>query len=76
MYISEKIVSFCPEDILPKEREKLSPLAKFLSKFASTNDSAGIGVHNVYKMQVAMMLCGRMTESLCLGKSSHWLFVA
>lgn len=76
MYISEKIVSLCQGDIIPKESVKLSPLAKFLSKFASTNDSAGIGVHNVYKMQVAMMLCGRMTESLCLGKSSHWLFVA
>ena len=59
VYISEKIVSLCQGDIIPKESVKLSLLAKFLSKFASTNDSAGIGVHNVYKMQVAIMLCGR-----------------
>lgn len=58
VYISEKIVSLCQKDIIPKETLKISKLAKFLSKFASTNDSAGIGVHNVYKMQVAIMLCG------------------
>lgn len=34
-------------------------MAKFLARFASTNDGAGIGVHNVYKMQVAIMLCGK-----------------
>ncbi len=59
VYISEKIVSLCQRDIVPKESVKISRLAKFLSKFASTNDSAGIGVHNVYKMQVAIMLCGK-----------------
>lgn len=58
VYISEKIVSLCQKDIIPKESLKISKLAKFLSRFASTNDSAGIGVHNVYKMQVAIMLCG------------------
>ena len=59
VYISEKIVSLCQKDIIPKESVKISRLAKFLSRFASTNDSAGIGVHNVYKMQVAIMLCGK-----------------
>ena len=59
VYISEKIVSLCQGDIIPKESVKLSRTAKFLSKFASTNDSAGIGVHNVYKMQVAILLCGK-----------------
>ena len=60
VYISEKIVSLCQRDIIPKESVKLSPaVAKFLARFASTNDSAGIGVHNVYKMQVAIMLCGK-----------------
>ena len=49
VYISEKIVSLCQKDIIPKDSLKISRLAKFLSKFASTNDSAGIGVHNVYK---------------------------
>ena len=59
VYISEKIVSLCQRDIIPKEDVKLSWTAKFLSKFASTNDSAGVGVHNVYKMQVAILLCGK-----------------
>ena len=59
VYISEKIVSLCQGDIIPKESVKLSRTAKFLSKFASTNDSAGVGVHNVYKMQVAILLCGK-----------------
>ena len=59
VYISEKIVSLCQRDIIPKESVKLSRTAKFLSRLASTNDSAGIGVHNVYKMQVAILLCGK-----------------
>lgn len=59
VYISEKIVSLCQKNIIPKESVKLSRTAKFLSKFASTNDGAGIGVHNVYKMQVAILLCGK-----------------
>lgn len=59
VYISEKIVSLCQKDIVPKDTLKISRMAKFLSRFASTNDGAGIGVHNVYKMQVAIMLCGK-----------------
>ena len=59
VYISEKIVSLCQKDIIPKDTLKISRMAKFRSRFASTNDGAGIGVHNVYKMQVAIMLCGK-----------------
>ena len=60
VYISEKIVSLCQRDIIPQgEPEDLRPGQISLSRFASTNDSAGIGVHNVYKMQVAIMLCGK-----------------
>lgn len=59
VYISEKIVSLCQKNIIHKESVKISRTAKFLSRFASTNDGAGIGVRNVYKMQVAIMLCGK-----------------
>lgn len=59
VYISEKIVSLCQKNIIPKESVKISRTAEFLSRFASTNDGAGIGVRNVYKMQVAIMLCGK-----------------
>lgn len=59
VYISEKIVSLCQRDIIPKDSLKISRMAKFLARFASTNDGAGVGVHNVYKMQVAIMLCGK-----------------
>lgn len=51
--LSEKIVSLCQKRILPKNEMKVSGLAKFLSKFASTS-STGIGVNNVYKMQYAI----------------------
>ena len=57
--MGQKTVSLCQRDIIPKESVKISRLARFLSRFASTNDGAGIGVHNVYKMQVAILLCGR-----------------
>ncbi len=55
--ISEKIVSLCQKRVIYKEDMTLSPLAKFLSKFASTS-STGIGVNCVWKMQVAIDLCG------------------
>ena len=51
VYISEKIVSLCQRDIIPKESVKLSWTAKFLSRFASTNDSAGIGADLVAAFQ-------------------------
>ena len=59
IYISEKIVSLCQKDIIPKESVKISLTARFLSRFASSNDGAGIGVRNVYKMQTAIMICGK-----------------
>ncbi len=55
--ISEKIVSLCQKQVVYKKDMTLSPLAKFLSKFASTS-STGIGVNCVWKMQVAIDLCG------------------
>ena len=57
--ISEKIISLCQNNIVRKEDMKISRLAKFLSRFASTSD-AGIGVNNVYKMQFAIDHCGRL----------------
>ena len=50
--ISEKIISLCQKRIIYKKDMKVSGLAKFLAKFASTS-STGIGVNNVYKMQFA-----------------------
>ncbi len=55
--ISEKIVSLCQKQVVYKKDMTLSPLAKFLSKFASTS-STGIGVNCAWKMQVAIDLCG------------------
>ncbi|MDL2224844.1 coenzyme F420-0:L-glutamate ligase [Eubacteriales bacterium OttesenSCG-928-M02] len=57
--LSEKIVSVCQENIVRKSDMKISRLAKFLSRFAS-KDPSGIGVSNVYKMQMAINLCGRL----------------
>lgn len=57
--ISEKIISICQKNIIPKEQLKISPMARFLSRFACQS-SIGIGVNNIYKMQVAINLCGRM----------------
>ena len=57
--ISEKIISLCQKRVIYKKDVKVSGLAKFLSKFAMQTD-AGVGVNNPYKMQVAIMLCGRL----------------
>lgn len=57
--ISEKIISLCQKRIVYKKDVKLSWLAKFLSKFAMRSD-AGVGVDNPYKMQFAIMMCGRL----------------
>ena len=56
--ISEKVISLCQKRVIYKKDVKVSRLAKFLSKFAMQTD-AGVGVNNPYKMQVAIMLCGR-----------------
>ena len=56
--ISEKIIALCQKRVIYKKDIKISFMAKFLSKFAMRS-SAGIGVDSPYKMQVAIMLCGR-----------------
>ena len=44
--------------IIPKKDVKVTRLAKFLSRFATQHNSAGIGVGDVYKMQYAIDLNG------------------
>ena len=56
--ISEKIIGLCQKRVIYKKDVKVSKMAKFLSKFAMKSD-AGVGVVNPYKMQFAIMLCGK-----------------
>ncbi len=56
--ISEKIIGLCQKRVVYKKDVRVSRLAKFLSRFAMRSD-AGVGVDNPYKMQFAIMLCGR-----------------
>ena len=56
--IAEKIVSLCQNNVIPKKDVKVSGLAKFLSRFATQHNSAGIGVGDVYKMQYAIDING------------------
>ena len=56
--ISEKIVSLCQRNVVYRKDMKISWLAKFLSRFATQHNSAGIGVGDVYKMQFAIDRCG------------------
>lgn len=56
--IAEKIVSLCQNNVIPKSEVKVTRLAKFLSRFATQHNSAGIGVGDVYKMQYAIDLNG------------------
>ncbi len=56
--IAEKIVSLCQNNVIPKKDVKISRLAKFLSRFATQHNSAGIGVGDVYKMQYAIDING------------------
>ena len=56
--VAEKIVSLCQNNVIPKKDVKVSFLAKFLSRFATQHNSAGIGVGDVYKMQYAIDING------------------
>ena len=56
--IAEKIISLCQNNVIPKKDMKVTKLAKFLSRFATQHNSAGIGVGDVYKMQYAIDLNG------------------
>lgn len=57
--ISEKIISLCQGRVLYKKEIKVGLLAKFLCKFVHMTP-AGEAVGNPYKMQIAIMLCGRL----------------
>ncbi|OWZ83946.1 F420-0--gamma-glutamyl ligase [Natranaerobius trueperi] len=55
---SEKVLALCQGDVIFKDDLQITPLAKFLSKFATKNP-AGPAMDNVYKMQTAINLVGR-----------------
>lgn len=55
--VSEKIISLCQGRVIYKKDMKLSPLARFLCRFAGHSD-AGIGVDCAWKMQFAIDICG------------------
>ena len=68
--ISEKIISLCQNNVVYRKDMKVTPLAKFLSRFATQHNSAGIGVGDVYKMQYAIDQCGGLkvfTAAVCAG---------
>ncbi len=55
--ISEKVISMCQNNTVKKENVKLGFWAKFLSKFASSNNR-GIAMDEPYKLQLAINLAG------------------
>lgn len=57
--ISEKIISLCQGRVIYKKDIKVSRMARFLCKFVKVTP-AGEAVGNPYKMQIAIMLCGRL----------------
>ena len=68
--ISEKIISLCQNNVVYRKDMKISWLARFLSRFATQHNSAGIGVGDVYKMQYAIDQCGALKvfwAAVCAG---------
>ncbi len=68
--ISEKIVSLCQKNVVYRKDMKITWLAKFLSRFATQHNAAGIGVGDVYKMQFAIDRCGALRvlwAAVCAG---------
>ena len=68
--ISEKIVSLCQKNVVYRKDMKISWLAKFLRRFATQHNGAGIGVGDVYKMQFAIDRCGALKvfwAAVCAG---------
>lgn len=55
--ISEKIISMCQNNTVSKKDVKLGFWAKFLSKFASSNNR-GVAMDEPYKLQLAINLAG------------------
>ena len=68
--ISEKIISLCQKNVVYRKDMKISWLAKFLSRFATQHNSAGIGVGDMYKMQYAIDRVGALKvfwAAVCAG---------
>ncbi|MFR8104174.1 MAG: coenzyme F420-0:L-glutamate ligase [Clostridia bacterium] len=57
--ISEKMIALCQKRVILKKNIKISKTANFLSRFVHVTP-AGEAVGNPYKMQIAIMLCGKM----------------
>lgn len=55
--ISEKVISMCQDNTVEKKDIKLGFWAKFLSKFASSNNR-GVAMDEPYKLQLAINLAG------------------
>lgn len=55
--IGEKVVSMCQNNTVSMDDVKLGFWAKFLSKFATTNNN-GIGMNEPYKLQLAINMKG------------------
>lgn len=73
--MSEKVISMCQDNTVEMKDVKLGFWAKFLSKFA-TKSSAGIGMNEPYKLQLAINMRGLplvLWASLCsaVGKVFH-----
>ncbi len=65
--MSEKVISMCQDNTVEMKDVKLGFWAKFLSKFA-TKSSAGIGMNEPYKLQLAINMKGLpliLWASLC-----------
>ncbi len=57
LMLGEKVVSMCQGNTVKIEDVKLGFFAKFLSKFATTNNN-GIGMNEPYKLQLAINMKG------------------
>lgn len=57
LFLGEKIISLCQNRVIYAKDVIISPWARFLSRFASSNEH-GIGVDNPYKMQLAIQFAG------------------
>lgn len=55
--ISEKVISMCQNNVVEKKNIKIGFWAKFLSRFASSNNH-GIAMDEPYKLQLAINLAG------------------
>lgn len=67
--ISEKIIALCQNRVIHKKDIKVSFLANFLRRFVHMTP-AGEAVGNPYKMQVAIMICGKwkvLYAAICAG---------